>query len=422
MEVKSCFRLSNLFFVSVFPLKSTSADQNLLYLRMLFSDILGLPHIKSHLTTSVDRGRIPHAQLFVGANGSGTLPMAIAYAQYILCANTNGENTGGNQSCNIKFDHLAHPDLHFAYPVATNDKIKKHPVSDNFASEWRTFIQENPYGSLFHWHLLLGIEKKQGQIGVDEALDIVKKLSLKSYEGGYKVMIIWMADKMNISASNKLLKLIEEPPAKTVFILIADDEEQLIQTIRSRCQVLHFPALGEQVIKEAIQKEGNLSDTEALKLAHRANGDYSKALHLLHHDGGDDQFEDWFVQWVRTAFRAKGNKAAVNDLINWSESIAGSGRETQKKFLSYCLDFFRQALLLNYGAEDLVFLEPKTDGFKLEKFAPYIHGANIMDISEELQNAMYHIERNGNAKIILTDLSIKLTRLLHKKTSLHPNN
>ena len=215
---------------------------------MLFSEILGLTHIKSYLTTSVTRGRIPHAQLFVGANGSGTLPMAIAYAQYILCQNKDGENTGGNDSCNIKFDHLAHPDLHFAYPVATNDKVKRHPTSNHFAEEWRAFTKKKPYGSIYDWYLSIGIEKKQGQIGVDEALDIVKKLSLKSYEGGYKVMLIWMADKMNIAASNKLLKLIEEPPDKTVFILITEDEEQLIQTIRSRCQVLHFPALGEQVI------------------------------------------------------------------------------------------------------------------------------------------------------------------------------
>ena len=382
---------------------------------MLFSEILGLAHIKSYLTTSIERGRIPHAQLFVGSNGSGTLPMAIAYAQYILCKNQDGENTGGITACNTKFDHLAHPDLHFAYPVATNEKIKKHPTANHFAEEWRTFVNENPYGSIFDWYLLLGIEKKQGQIGVDEALDVVKKLSLKSYEGGYKVMLIWMADKMNIAASNKLLKLIEEPPEKTVFILITEDEEQLIQTIRSRCQVLHFPPLGEQVIKEAIQKSSNVSDTEALKIAHQANGDYNKALHLLHQDGGEEQFEDWFIQWVRTAFRAKGNKSAVNELISWSESIAGVGRETQKKFLQYCLSFFRQTLLLNYGADDLVFLEPKTNGFKLQNFAPFVHGANILDISTEIQDAMYHIERNGNAKIVLTDLSIKLTRLLHKK-------
>ena len=383
---------------------------------MLFSKILGLPHIKSYLTTSADRGRIPHAQLFVGASGSGTLPMAIAYAQYILCANQNSENTGGNPACNVKFNHLAHPDLHFAYPVATNDKVKKHPTSDAFAEEWRSFVQHNPYGNIFDWYLSLGIENKQGQIGVDEAQDIVKKLSLKSYEGGYKIMLIWMADKMNTSASNKLLKLIEEPPEKTIFLLITEEEEQIIQTIRSRCQVLHFPPLGEEVIQKELIDHHNLSETEALKIAHQANGNFNRAMHLLHHDGGEEQFEKWFIQWVRTAFKAKGNKSAINELITWSESIASTGRETQKQFLGYCIDFFRQAMLLNYKADALVFLEPKTSGFQLEKFAPFIHDNNIIEITEELQDAMYHIERNGNSKIILTDLSIKLTRLLHKKS------
>ena len=383
---------------------------------MLFSKILGLPHIKSYLTTSADRGRIPHAQLFVGASGSGTLPMAIAYAQYILCVNQNGENTGDNHSCNIKFDHLSHPDLHFAYPVATNDKVKKHPTSDAFAGEWRSFVQQNPYGSIFDWYLSLGIENKQGQIGVDEAQDIVKKLSLKSYEGGYKIMLIWMADKMNTSASNKLLKLIEEPPERTIFLLITEEEEQIIQTIRSRCQVLHFPPLAEEVIQKELIDHHNLSETEALKIAHQANGNFNKAMHLMHHDGGEEQFEEWFIQWVRTAFKAKGNKSAINELITWSESIASTGRETQKQFLGYCIDFFRQAMLLNYKADTLVFLEPKTSGFQLEKFAPFIHDNNIIEITEELQDAIFHIERNGNSKIVLTDLSIKLTRLLHKKS------
>ncbi|MBP2833847.1 DNA polymerase III subunit delta' [Aquimarina sp. U1-2] len=382
---------------------------------MLFSEILGLTHIKSYLTTSADRQRIPHAQLFVGPSGSGTLPAAIAYAQYILCQNRHGENAEGNTACNTKFNRLAHPDLHFVYPVSTNANVKKHATSDQFAEAWRTFVQENPYGSVFDWYVAIGIEKKQGQIGVDEAQEIVKKLSLKSYEGGYKVMLIWMADKMNIAASNKLLKLIEEPPEKTIFILITEDEEQLLQTIRSRCQVLHFPPLGEQVIKEALQKSEHISEKEAARIAHQANGNYNKALHLLHQDGGDHQFEAWFIQWVRTAFKAKGNKAAINDLITWSESIATTGRETQKRFLQYCVEFFRQALLVNYSAESLVFFEPNTQDFILEKFAPFVHGGNINNICTELQDAAYHIERNGNAKIILTDLSIKLTRLLHKK-------
>ncbi|TXG37177.1 DNA polymerase III subunit [Seonamhaeicola maritimus] len=384
---------------------------------MLFKDILGQNHIKNHLTQSVDNGRIPHAQLFVGKEGCGTLPMALAYAQYLLCGNTSGENNTGNESCNIKFKNISHPDLHFAFPVTTTDKAKSHPVSSHYLEEWRQLLKEQPYGNLFDWYKLLGVDNKQGQIGVDEALDIIKALSLKSYEGGFKIMIIWMAEKMNVPCANKLLKLIEEPPNKTIFILITEDEEQIINTIRSRCQILHFPPLAENVIKGALLKNYQIDEAVATKIAHQSNGNYNKACDLVYHDSEDIQFEKWFIYWIRSAFKAKGNKAAIHDLISWSEDIAKTGRETQKQFLHFCLDFFRQALLLNYNASDLVYLEPKTEKFKLEKFAPFVHGNNIMDISNELQDAIYHIERNGNSKIILTDLSIKLTRLLHKKSA-----
>ncbi len=382
---------------------------------MLFSDVLGQLHIKNHLTASADSGRIPHAQLFVGPEGSGTLPMAIAYAQYLLCNNSNGENDNGNASCNLKFNSFSHPDLHFAFPVTSNDKVKSHPVSSHFLQEWRQLLTQQPYGNLFDWYKLLGVDNKQGQIGVDEAMDIVKALALKSYEGGYKVMLIWMAEKMNIACANKLLKLIEEPPEKTIFILIAEDEEQIINTIRSRCQILHFPPLAESVIAESLVASYNIEQAVAVKIAHQANGNYNKACDLVYQDSEDLQFEEWFVFWVRSAFKAKGNKSAIHDLISWSETIARTGRETQKQFLHFCLDYFRQAMLLNYNAKDLVFIEPKSKDFKLEKFAPFIHNENILEISNELQDAIYNIERNGNSKIILTDLSIKLTRLLHRK-------
>ncbi|WP_044401183.1 ATP-binding protein [Lacinutrix sp. Hel_I_90] len=383
---------------------------------MLFNTIIGQQHIKNHLTISVDNGRIPHAQLFVGPEGSGTLPMAIAYAQYLLCNNTEGENTNGNAACNLKFKNFSHPDLHFAFPVTSNDKVKKHPVSSHFLEEWREVLKKQPYGNLFDWYKALGVDNKQGQIGVDEALDIVKALALKPYEGGYKIMIIWMAEKMNTAAANKLLKLIEEPPNKTVFILIAEDEEQIISTIRSRCQTLHFPPLAEVDIKNALIKNYNLNEAVATNLAHQANGNYNKACDLVYHDSEDTQFENWFIFWIRAAFKAKGNKAAIHDLISWSEDIAKTGRETQKLFLNFCLDFFRQALLLNYNAEALVYMDIKNEKFDLKNFAPFVHNNNILEISSELQDAIYHIERNGNSKIILTDLSIKLTRLLHKKS------
>ena len=222
---------------------------------------------------------------------------------------------------------------------------------------------------------------------------------------------------MNTSAANKLLKLIEEPPNKTVFILIAEDEEQIISTIRSRCQVLHFPPLAENVIKDALIKNYQLEEAVAIKIAHQSNGNYNKACDLVYQDSEDLQFEEWFVFWIRSAFKAKGNKSAIHDLISWSEQIAKTGRETQKQFLLFCIDFFRQAMLFNYNATELVYIETKTKNFKLENFAPFVNEANILDISNELQDAIYHIERNGNSKIILTDLSIKLTRLLHKKAS-----
>jgi len=383
---------------------------------MLFKDIIGQQHIKKHLTTSVDSGRIAHAQLFVGPEGSGTLAMALAYARYILCQNTNGENTDGNVSCNLKFEHLSHPDLHFAFPVTTSDKVKSKPVSNFYLEEWRQLLKEQPYGNLFDWYKLLGVDNKQGQIGVDEAHEIVKSLALKSYEGGYKIMIIWMAEKMNTACANKLLKLIEEPPKDTIFILIAEDEEQIISTIRSRCQILHFPPLSEHVIAEGLMALYDIETAVANTLAHQANGNFNKACDLVYKDSEDIQFEDWFIVWVRSAFKAKGNKSAIRDLIKWAEDIAKTGRETQKKFLQFCLNYFRQALLLNYKANDLVYVTPRSDSFKLEKFAPFVHDANILEISEALQDAIYHIERNGNSKIILTDLSIKLTRLLHKKS------
>lgn len=381
---------------------------------MLFSEILGQETLKKQLLHTADSGRIPHAQLFIGPEGSGTLAMAIAYAQYVMCQNTSGENTGPNAACNLKFSHFQHPDLHFIYPTVTTEDVKSKPKSIDFLQDWRAFLSESVYGSLFDWYQKLGVKNKQGEIRVDDAAEMMKTLSLKSYEGGYKFMIIWMAEKMNEAASNKILKMLEEPEPKTVFILIAQDEEALLQTIRSRCQTHYFAPVPEMLIAGWLHQNHAQDKREALRLARQANGNVNKALHLLRDDGEEGPFEQWFVDWVRTAFSAKGNAPAILNLVKWSEHIAGLGRETQKKFLSFCMEMFRQALLLNYQASSLVYFEPRVERFKLENFAPYINDKNIAEICAELSDAIYHIERNGNAKIILTDLSIKLTRLIHK--------
>ena len=381
---------------------------------MDFSEVIGQKHLKAHLLKTIENGRIPHAQLFVGATGSGLLPMALAYAQEVLCS-LHSKGSPSYLACAGKVKKLAHPDLHFIYPVNTNDTVKKKAVSANFAGAWRTFVFKNPYASLFDWLQSIGIENKQGNISVSEAQDLLKTLALKSYEGGYKVMIIWMADRMNTESSNKILKIVEEPPKKTLLLLLTEAEENIISTIRSRCQKLDFAMLSEENITSRLINKHAVSEMNAKKVSRQAGGDLNKALHILNNDSDDLVFEKWFISWVRTAFAAKGNKGAINELLEWSENIATKGRETQKKFISYCMELFRQALLKNYKADSLLFFESKDAKFSIDKFAPFIHQNNIFEITAALEDASYHIERNGNPKIIFTDLSIKLTRLIHAK-------
>ena len=373
---------------------------------MTFEAIIGQSFLTTHLKQGIDSGRIPHAQLFVGKQGVGALPMAIAYADYLMTHQDGGLNN---------MNPLTHPNIHYVYPVTTSDKVKSKPISTNYLTEWRSFIETNPYGSIHDWYDVVGVGNKQGAIGVEEANDMVSKMSLKAFNGGYKVMIVWMAEKMSTGCANKLLKLIEEPADKTVIILVTDDEEQLINTIRSRCQTVHLNLLSEDAIKNTLTSTHNVEAGLAQNIAHQAEGSYRRALDLLGQEPVDLQFETWFIAWVRTAFQAKTNKQSINHLMAWSDEISKAGREIQKQFLDYSLRFFRQALLYNYGAKDLVFMVLNDKSFKFENFAPFIDASNITEISKEIELANYHIERNANAKIVLTDLSIKLTRLLHLK-------
>tara|TARA_B100000497_G_scaffold81233_1_gene90579 strand:+ start:1632 stop:2765 length:1134 start_codon:yes stop_codon:yes gene_type:complete len=374
---------------------------------MNFKDIIGQSFLKTQLMQGVDSGRIPHAQLYVGKRGVGGLPMAIAYADYLMKQQSNGV---GDMS------PLRHPNIHFVYPVTTSEKVKSKPISSNYINEWRTFVETNPYGSINDWYEFIGVGNKQGGIGVEEASDIASKMSLKSFNGGYRVMIIWMAEKMNPMCANKLLKLIEEPAKKTVVILITEEEEQLLETIRSRCQSIILNPLTEETIKNSLIKNLNIEEGLAQNIAHQSEGSYCRALDLLKQEPEDLRFEAWFIAWVRTAFQAKNNKQSINSLMAWSQEISKAGRETQKQFLDYSLRFFRQAMLYNYGVKSLVFIKLNDESFRMENFAQFIDASNVYEISKEIELANYHIERNGNAKIVLTDLSIKLTRLLHLKS------
>ncbi|WP_124979118.1 DNA polymerase III subunit [Nonlabens xiamenensis] len=375
---------------------------------MQYQDVLGLEHIKKHLQSTVANSRIAHAQLFVGPTGSGVLPLAIAYARDIICRS-------GQDACHAQLDKLAHPDLHFSFPMpASVGSSNSKANSDLFISEFREFVLNQAYGSLPDWYKAIDIEKKNAEIRVAEAQLIMKKLSLKSYEGGYKVLIMWAADKMNAEASNKLLKLIEEPPPQTIIILIAESTDRIINTITSRCQIIQVPKLYTSDIAEALQERHQISKSQAVMTARQADGDFRKAVQFAHNDTEELQFEQWFVQWVRTAFVAKSNPTAINDLLDWATTIAAVNRETQLRFLNFCIEFFRQAMLLNYKATPAVYLSPKSS-FDLSKFAPFVDGERMLAVQKELQDAMYHVERNANGKIVFTDLSIGMTRILHSK-------
>jgi len=383
---------------------------------MNFSDVIGQNHIKSHLKTTVATGRVAHAQLFSGINGSGLLPMAIAYAAELLASHYE-KGSAEYEASHRKVREFNHPDLHFFYPVNTTKEVKKDALSHDFAEQWREFVQQNPYASLFEWLQSLGIGDKQGNISRGEANHISKKLSLKSHEGGYKIAIIWMAENMNISCANAILKLIEEPTDKTVLLLLSEREENILTTIKSRCQKISFPRLPDAEIANGLIKKYNLEESKAIQISRRAQGDFNKAIQLSGETDGDAQFESWFIALVRTAFMAKQDKKAIRELLAWTDHIASAGRETQKKFLIFSIEMFRQALLTNYQTHELVYYNTYDPGFSLRKFAPYVHHNNIEEIFKTLEEATYHVERNAHAKILFMDLSIKLTRLLHAKRS-----
>lgn len=380
---------------------------------MQFNQVIGNSHIADQLATSISKSRVAHAHLFIGDEGSSTLPMALALASELVSSKYS--NPQGRKSCLLKCEHFNHPDIHFAFPVVTTPEIKS-PISDHFLELWRKFLIDQPYGNLFDWYRTLGVENKQGRIGVKEAESLLHKTALKPYEGGFKVIVIWRADTMNTETSNKLLKLLEEPPKDTVFILIADSVENILPTIRSRCQMSFFKRLSSAEIELALVDKG-LSFDKAKELAHRAHGDLNKAFDLIHNSSEDQVFARWFVHWIRSAFKAKGNKAAVQDLMMWAAEVAKTGRETQKNFLNYALRMIRQALMANYGIQELCFMRVEVEGFNFNKFVPYVHENNIELIVEALEKAIYHIERNGNSKIVLTDLALELTRYIHKKPS-----
>jgi len=375
---------------------------------MQFKNVIAHEAEKKHLIHTVQENRISHAQMFLGPEGSGTIPLAVAYAQYILCQNKQDTDSCGECASCIKVQKHNHPDLHFSFPIHLS-KEKHIDTSDNVLEYWREILDENPYFGIDDWNVKLGNENKQGIIGTKESQNIVSKISLKSFEGGYKILIMWLPELMNGPASNKLLKFIEEPPNKTVFILVAEDQEQIITTIRSRTQIVKLPRLKEKEVAAFLESEKGISAADSNIIAHLAEGNVGRAIHLLAAQTETNFNLDNFVNWMRLCYQRN-----IAKTIDWVDVIAASGRENQKSFLKFCLNMFRQCIIGHYAGSELVVLTDDQNAF-LSKFSPFINHKNIAGLSEAFNDAYYHIERNANAKILFLDLSIKTFSLLQKK-------
>ena len=374
---------------------------------MNFSSIPGQKDIITKLLRSVKEERVSHAQLFSGSEGCGSMALALAYAMYISCENrSDTDSCGVCKSC-VKYEKLIHPDLHFVFPVIKGKKATD-PVSDNYIEEWREFLKISPYFTLNNWMDSIEVGNAQGMIFASEASEIIKKLSLKTFESDFKIMIIWLPEKMHQSTANKLLKMIEEPPEKTLFLLVSEDPDKVIPTILSRCQLVKVPSFLTLDIENYLKNRFNISSEKAADISRVSNGNISRAIELCESEDSSLTNLEHFKSLMRFAW-----KRDIISLINWSEEIASTGREAQKNFISFSLRLLRENLMLSLDQlkNKLVYLTGNEAEFS-GKFHPSINQKNIFPLTEEFNLVYSHIESNGNAKIIFLDLALKVTRLI----------
>jgi DNA polymerase III subunit delta' len=373
---------------------------------MNFAQIPGQKDIISRLIRSVREERVSHAQIFAGSEGCGSFALAFAYAKYINCENrTDTDSCGTCKSC-VKYEKLIHPDLHFVFPVIKG-KRSNEPVSDNYIDEWREMVRKSPYITLNGWLESLETGNLQGMIYTAEAAEIIKKLSLKTFESDYKIMITWLPEKMNQTTSNKLLKLIEEPPDKTIFLLVSEEPDKLLPTILSRCQLLKIPVFSQPEISNYLEGRGVSAD-KAADAARISMGNISRAIQLSEHEESSHANLERFKLLMRFAY-----KGDVLSLMNWSEEMAAADRESQKNFIVFSLRMFRENLMLTLGQakNGIVFLSGEESDFS-GKFHPFINNENIDRLATEFNLAHAHMEANGNAKIIFLDLGLKVSKVI----------
>ncbi|OUV71889.1 MAG: hypothetical protein CBC83_07295 [Flavobacteriales bacterium TMED123] len=377
---------------------------------MLFSEIPGNNKVKQELISSVKKGRIAHAQLFLGNPGNAKLSLAIAYAQFLNCEHKKEDDSCNNCYSCLMYNQLTHPDLHIIFPVLKINKIK-NPISENFIAEWRKLILENPYISPQDWYQYLGVENKQGVIYKHEARDLQKKLTLKNYESAFRIVLIWMPEKMNHVTANKLLKLIEEPPNGTYILMVSEDYEQLLPTIISRTQIIKNKPFNSQEVASFLKKEKGISNEKAEIITINAKGNMNKAIQLCVDEIEEVSSIEAFQKWMQICYRV-----SLNELSSLTDEFAKKGRENQKVFFQYSSTVIRECLMFNVFNKELS-LDNKQERF-VKNFAPYINEENSVSIFERLEKAIKNIERNANPKIIFYELSLQMMRLLKVKRKL----
>ncbi|KAA6329661.1 DNA polymerase III subunit delta' [termite gut metagenome] len=375
---------------------------------MFFKDVIGQTSAKELLLAEAKEDRIPHARLICGPEGIGKFPLALAYARYINCTARGDTDACGKCPSCVKLNKLVHPDVHFIFPIVKNAKRKKE-LCDDYITEWRKFIISNPYFNLNYWLNEIEAENSQALIYAGESDEIIKKLSLKSSEGGYKFVFIWLPEKMHIVCANKLLKLLEEPPEKTIFLLISEAPEMILSTILSRTQRFNVRKIEEESIAETLRNKFGILDADSRSIAHLSGGNFIRALEAIHLNEESQLFFDLFVSLMRLSYQRK-----IKEMKQWSEQLTGMGRERQKNFLNYCQRMIRENFIHNLHCKELVYLATNEQNFAVH-FAPFINERNVSGMMDELSEAQLHIEQNVNAKMVFFDFSLKMIVLLKNR-------
>lgn len=369
---------------------------------MSFSEVIGQQQTRQRLTQMADDGRMPHAIMLCGPSGAGKMALAMGFAAQLLARTPNDE---------AMLRRWEHPDLHFTFPTIKLPSMGSDhkPVSDDFARQWHELIMRGPYFTMTDWMDAMGGENQQAIITAGESDALIRKLSLKSSQGGYKVSLIWLPERMNSECANKILKLLEEPPSQTLFIMVCEQPERLLETIRSRVQRIDVPRISEEELCQALMERRGLGPDDARRTARRANGSWLRALEDLTANPENEQFLQLFQDLMRQAYQRK-----VKDLKKWSETLAAMGREKQKRFLEYFLQLIRENFVYNFGLPELNYMSQQEEAFA-QNFARFVNEANILPITDMANRAIRDISQNGNGKIIFFDFAIQMIVLLIQK-------